>query len=105
LQVGEVKQANVVVDLIREVLVAPVPAIAGHLHGQLGGAAVVHLDQHASGRNSHADQNQEGHHGPENFQPHVLVESRRLRTLGATVGNGGVHDQTEHQQTNQAADD
>src|SRR5690606_24921610 len=104
LQVGEEEYANVVVVLVGQVFVAPLPAIAGDLDGQLGSAGVIHADQYAGGRYSHADQDNEGNHRPDHFQEHVLVEIRRLRALAATVGDHGVHDQAEHQQADVGTD-
>src|SRR5690606_1978064 len=98
LQVGEKEYANVVVVLIGQVLVAPVPAVAGDLDGQLGLGAVIHGNQYPGSRDSHKDQDDERNHCPGNFHTHVLVESRRLGTLAAAVGHGGVHDQTEYAQ-------
>src|SRR5690606_31789799 len=104
LQVGEEEHADVVVILVGQVFVAPLPAIAGDLDGQLGSTGVIHGDQYAGGRYSHADQDNEGNHRPEHFQEHVLVEIRRLRALAATVGDHGVHDQAEHQQADDGTD-
>ena len=99
-QVGEERHTNIVIVFVGQILVAPLPAVAGDLHRQLGLGAVVNLHQNAGSRHRHGNQNHEGNHGPEHFQEDVFMEGGRIGVLGAAVADHGVHDQAKHQQTN-----
>src|SRR5690606_42056293 len=72
-------------DVLPQILVVPLPLVAGDLDVQFGLGGVVDLDQRPGRRDRHYHQNRQWHDGPENLDGGAFVKVRGLLTGGAAV--------------------
>ena len=87
--------------ILTQVFVVPLPLIAGDLDIDIRLTAVVDVDQGLGGRNGHGHQDQQGHHGPEDFHGGAFVELGRYLARGPTVQDHrpehrAKHDDADH---------
>ena len=88
-----------------DVVVAPLPLVAGGLDRDVGGGGVLHRDDDARRRPGHEDDDDERHHGPDHFDRRALVEVGRLRTLALSMLEDRIEHHAEHADEDQQADD
>ena len=89
---------------VLDVIVTPLPLVAGNLDGQVRLAGVFHLDQRVGGGHCEPYQDHRGHHCPHNFRERAVVEVRGLVADRFTVGDDGIQHDAEHHDADQHAD-
>ncbi|MNM76552.1 hypothetical protein D3C81_883790 [compost metagenome] len=90
--------------VLAQVLVVPLPLVAGDLDIDFRLTGVVHLDQGRGSGNRHGHQDQEGHDGPEDFDGGAFVEMRRLLPGGTAVDDHRPEHRAEDQYADHDAD-
>ena len=89
---------------ILQIVVFPLPLIASDLDGEIGIGGVFLIQHRAGRRPGHADQNQQGDHGPDHFDAGVLMERVGLMADAFPVLEQRIEHHTEHHHENAQAD-
>ena len=103
-RIAILRQRAIEGHVLIEVVVVPLPLIPGNLDGHVRRAGVVHLDQHASGRNRHHDQNGKRDDRPDQFDRGVFMKMGRLGARGFAVPNDRIEHCGEDQCTDRHTD-
>ncbi|MPM44338.1 hypothetical protein SDC9_91016 [bioreactor metagenome] len=88
-----------------EVVIAPLPLVAGGLHGEVGVGRVFLRHQHLGGGQRHQDHDDEGDDGPDHFDGDGLVEIGGLGATGFAMLPDGIEHHGEHADEDHRADD
>ena len=91
--------------LAPDVVVAPLPLVAGGLDREVGVGGVLLRHHGLGGGHAHADDDQERHHGPRDLHRHALVEVGRRVALGFAVLEDRIEHHAEHGDEDHQADD
>jgi hypothetical protein len=79
-----------------QVVVSPLPLIAGDLDREVGSGGIALMQQGARGRHGDTDQDNERNHGPDDFDEGVLVEVRGFVPDRLAVLEDGIEHDAEH---------
>ena len=102
---GQVRQERDALALAFQVVVTPFPLHARGLDGQVGIGGVFQRDHGLGGRQRHADDDQERHDRPGDFNSGGFVEGGRLVAQGFAVLEHRVEHDAEHGDEDHQTDD
>src|SRR5690606_37121178 len=88
-------------DALIQVVVVPLPLIAGHFHRQLRVAHVLDLDARLGSRNGHAHEERDWDHGPDDLELGAVIPGGGYRTLGTPE----LDDRVDHHAEDEHGDD
>ena len=87
-----------------EVIVLPLPLVAGDLNVEIRIAGVLQREKGAGGGDGHTDQDHEGYDGPQDLDNGALMELGGLSASGLAVVEDGVGHSPEHGDADSDAD-
>ena len=91
-------------EAVVEIVVAPLPLVAGHLDGHVRRAGILHRQDRLGRREGHEQQDEEGDHRPDHFDDGVFVKLRSLVSLGLAVREDRIEHHREHADEDHDAD-
>ncbi|MNR30718.1 hypothetical protein D3C85_1481860 [compost metagenome] len=91
-------------DAVVEVVVVPLPLVAGNLDGQLGTGAALLLQDQPCRRPRHRHQDQQRNQRPDDLDGGVFVEVFRLMAGGLAMTQDGPEHHAEYQHEDAAGD-